>query len=253
MTLPRPRLPSGYSPGWPPASLLGQVGEQDRDALLALGTTRRVAGGLPLIVEGDTGGCVYIVLSGFVKVVSDLPSGHQVVLVIRSKGEIIGELAALDGGLRSSSVLAAGRVVVRSIDSRRFRDFLQEHPPIADAVHRSVMAKLRTATRHAVAVSSASVLARLARTIELLADGYGRPDGAGVVLDLPVTQADLASLIGASDKGVRRSIRTLAGAGAIRNGYRHIEVCDAVLLHRFSEDSDEDEAGHGEQRSVAGS
>jgi CRP/FNR family cyclic AMP-dependent transcriptional regulator len=227
---------------WPSVSVLHQIDAVDRDALLSLGVTREFAGGLPIIVEGTAGSVVFIVLKGYVKVVGETAAGHQTVLAIRSRGEIVGELAVLDGGLRSSTVLAAGRLLVRAIDGGRFRAFLRERPQVADALQRSVMAKLRRATDLRVAVGSASVLARLARTIEHLAEGYGRPVTDGILIDLPVTREDLASLIGVSDKGVRRSIRTLTDADAILAGYRQVIIRDVGLLHSYA-DADTDADG----------
>ena len=63
-------------------------------------------------------------------------------------GSFVGELALLDGGLRSASVVAQGPVVTLAITGRRFRKLMQSEPSIAIGVAEELARRLRVA--HAI-------------------------------------------------------------------------------------------------------
>ncbi len=219
---------------WPARSFLGDLSDEVRAGLLRLGGPRTFARGAVIIAENDRGIEVYVIISGFVRVVNHTSSGEQAMIAIRTRGDVIGELAALDGKPRTSTALAASATKTRVIDGLAFRNFLAEHPVAADAVSRTVVAKLRTATRYRTETGKASVLTRVARVIEHLADSYGRPITGGVLIDVPLPQSDLAALAASSTKGITRAYRTLRDEGAIEVTYRRVLVRDPALLQRFA-------------------
>ncbi|MBX9392078.1 Crp/Fnr family transcriptional regulator [Streptomyces sp. TRM72054] len=156
----------------------------------------------------------------------------SVLLAVRGPGDLVGEFAAIDGGPRSASVIAAGTVSVRTIGGAEFRAFLRERPQAAEAVQRSITAKLRSATRYRIDTGGGSVTARVARTLDTLVRMYGRADAGCVRIDLPLTQGDLAALAGVSQAGVQRALRQLRAADAVATEYRGTVVRDVTALRR---------------------
>jgi CRP-like cAMP-binding protein len=223
--------------GWPARSLVGQLPDPLRDAFVRLGAVRVFGRGEVLIAEGAHTTEVYLIVIGFVRVLNHTADGDEAVIAIRTRGDLVGELAALDGQPRTSTVIAAGRTTVRVIDAPLFRAFAHEHARVGDAVARSVVAKLRTATRYRVETGRAAVLTRVARVLEHLVDGHGRMTTDGLRIDVPLPQCDVASLVGTSEKGVSRAYEELRRAGAILVAYRHVTVRDLEQLHRFADGS----------------
>ncbi|MCD0451269.1 cyclic nucleotide-binding domain-containing protein [Actinocorallia sp. API 0066] len=113
-----------------------------------------------------TGGCV--------KIVGVTPGGSAALLALRTGGDLVGELAALDGGPRSASALTARATPARLLSAEEFTHFLRDDPAASLAVHRSVAAKLRAATEYRVSFGGV-------REMRLLATGYRRL----VLLDRP--------------------------------------------------------------------
>ena len=206
-----------------------------RDDFLRLGSQRLFPRGHVVISESAHTSEVYIVLSGFLRVLNHSYAGDQAMIAIRTRGDLIGELAAMDGKPRTSTVIAASRTLVRVVDAPRFRSFAAQHPVVGDAIARSVVGKLRSATRYRVETGQATVLTRVARVLEHLGDGYGRPVSGGILIDVPLSQRDLASLVGTSEKGVYRAYGELKQAGVIEVAYRRIVIREFAKLHRYAD------------------
>lgn len=220
---------------WPARSLIADLPARLREEFLRLGSPRIYQRGQVIIAEGDRTTELYIILAGFVRVVNHTHAGSQAMMAIRTRGDLIGELAALDGKPRTSTVIAASPTSVLVIDAPMFQAFASRYPTFSDALSRSVVAKLRTATRYRAETGQATVLTRVARVLEHLGDGYGRPVSRGLVIDIPLPQHDLASLVGASEKSVQRAYNTLRSAGVIAASYRMTTILDMALLRRYAD------------------
>ncbi|WP_314174765.1 Crp/Fnr family transcriptional regulator [Streptomyces winkii] len=217
---------------WPPHSLLGGLPPDEREDLLRLGSVQRFGAGETMLVEGDRDSRdVYVLLKGAVKVVGNTEDGTAVLLSIRADGDLLGELASLDGSPRLAGVVTIRTCTVRRIGQQAFLGFLRTHPGASLAVSRSVSAKLRNATWHRVEYGSAPVPVRLARLLIQLATQHGEPADEGTAIRLPLTQTELAALAGAREPTVQRALRALRQEGAIGIGYRRIVVHDWAALH----------------------
>ena len=222
------------APRWPSGSLLGALTPSQQRNLIGLGTQHTVDRGEILIHEGAGDRTVYLLLRGAVKVVSTSAAGCSVLLAVRLEGDVVGELAALDDLPRSATVVAAARTTYRRIGHEDFTAHLVGDPALNVLVHRSVVAKLRQATRMRSDTNSASTLVRLARVLTQLGDRYGRPTLAGRLLDLHLTQAELAGLIGIGEASVERALKELRRRGLVQTSYRQVVLRDVARLRKLA-------------------
>ncbi|MBW1597404.1 Crp/Fnr family transcriptional regulator [Streptomyces sp. JJ38] len=192
------------------------------------------------MLQGHLDNEVYLLAAGYVRVVGDTASGRTVLLALRTRGDLVGELAALDGGPRSASVLAATPVLAHSISRFEFLRFLRAHPEAAESVQRSVTRKLRMATRHRMETGSAPVLVRICGVLEGLVATHGRPTDEGVQLDVPLSQLDLAMLAGASLPSVQRAAADLRRRGILSTGYLRLVVRDVEALRALAQTAGEE-------------
>lgn len=220
---------------WPHGTLLWTCQPDERAALLALGTRRHFSPGETVIHEGDTTTEVTLLIDGCTKVLGDTADGQRVLLAIRVAGDLVGELAALDDRPRSATVTAVTPVTGRVIAQRAFLRLLDERPELARLVHRSVADKLRMATRHRVDVGRTAPVLRLARLLAQLAAAHGRPTSRGVLIDVPISQTELAALVGTSEPSVQRALKHLREGGAVHTGYRQLTVVDRDLMLSLAE------------------
>ncbi|WP_067821764.1 Crp/Fnr family transcriptional regulator [Actinomadura kijaniata] len=217
---------------WPTSSLVAGLGAATRAALLGLGTARRFAPGHRIIEEGTTSTFVVLLRAGFVKIRGRLEDGRQALLAIRTRGDLVGELAALDGGPRSGTVTACSHVEANVIPQGDFVRLLCLRSDAALELHRMLAYRLRQANRRRLDFAGCAAGVRVARVLVELAEIYGRPTPRGTVCDLRVTQLELADLGGTSEKTVQTVLHQLREAGVLDTGYRRIEVFDMPTLHR---------------------
>ena len=221
----------GAKRDWPEGSLLNVLPATARERLLLLGVqVRYPALGRILFRQGDRSRHVVIVLSGVVKVTGQVPGGPDALLAIRMQGEAVGEFAAVDQLPRSATVTTCGTVVARVIQSEDFLDCLRRDPEISHAVNKSIVAKMRIASARRIDFAGCDVPTRVARVLHQLAMTYGTRDGNRSVISWPLTQPELASLVGGSHPAVHRALRRLRETGVVSTGYRTITVLDLNRL-----------------------
>src|SRR5260370_12318581 len=128
------------------------------------------------------------------------------VLALRGPGDVIGELATDLGGYRTATVRALMPVHALLVTADRCNGFLEAHPA-ASRVYRRVMAErqheLGQNLRTRMESSGAQ---RLARLLLDLAARCGRITEHGVMLEVPLSQTDLASWVGVSRATVTRAL-----------------------------------------------
>lgn len=217
---------NGYS-GWKPRSFLAELPAASRQSLLNAGTGRDFPAGHTFIHEGGPDTVVYMLLSGAVKVTCAAERAEEgtALLAIRVAGDIVGELAAVDGGPRTATVTTAGAVRVREIASQTFRDLRAADPVLSDLFTRSVTAKLRTATSRRVDFTAFDAQTRFARVLAYLADHYGTSTPAGRLIASGVTQRELATLAAVDITTVERALRKWRREGTIApGGYRQLAI-----------------------------
>ncbi|MEQ0565594.1 Crp/Fnr family transcriptional regulator [Amycolatopsis sp. NEAU-NG30] len=221
---------SGDQAAFPRGSFLAGLPPKSGSALLTLGTAREFAPETVLLREGDTSTHVLLLLDGCVKITATTPEGQLALLAIRVGGDLVGELAAMDGQPRIATVTTAGHVRARTIGQAEFRRCLAATPEIGLAVSSSVGAKLRWATRRRVDFGSREVKVRLARVLLELAASYGIAAGRHIELGVALTQPELAALVGAAEPTVHRALAVLRRENIVETGYRRLCVRDRARL-----------------------
>lgn len=216
------------APFWP---LLGDL---DRSALRAEGRTVSYADKAPLCLEGEPSTHVFIVMSGWVKITSADSAGRELLAGLRGPGDLVGELAGEVTGYRTATVRAIGTVRALLMAAARFDGYLDSHPAAARA-YRKAMASHQLASyqgRRDQALSSGAQ--RLARVLLDLTERHNVASGPGSAAALPLSQEDLASLIGASRATVTRTLHDWRSRGAVRTGQRHVTILDDTILRRVA-------------------
>ncbi len=202
---------------------LDAIGERAASALAFEQTTRRWPAGSVLFHEGDRADRVFVLREGRVKLVATEANGVETVLAVRQPGDVVGELAAIDGHHRSASAVALTAVTASVVTADRFRSVLEQEPAAAMAMLQVLAARLREAELRRAEHGALDTLQRLARRLVELAH-----DGTVAGLN----QDDLAALIGASRESVAKALQTLRAAGLVRTGRRSVEVLDIDGLRR---------------------
>ena len=120
---------------WPQGSLVARLAEVERAALLSAGTAVKFDDDDILVLQGDVGDGLYVLTGGMVKVTVAAETGIETMLAVRSRGDLIGEFAVLDGMPRTATARAVGTVGAVRISRSAFAAFGQRYPGRAGHHH----------------------------------------------------------------------------------------------------------------------
>ncbi|MFD7660953.1 Crp/Fnr family transcriptional regulator [Actinosynnema sp. NPDC059797] len=219
----------------PDRGLLGRLGGGVADAMLALGSPVTYAPGDVVFREGDADGHVVLLLRGAVKVRAIDQAGDPALLAVKSAGDLVGEMSALDGKPRSATVIACGEVGARLIRQFEFRMFLVDHVEVLVELFRDAADQVRWANRLRQAVPRHAE-PRIALVLVHLVQRHGRSaPGGGWGLDLPLTNVELASIAGMKPRTAEKAFGGLRDAGVLVTGTRRVvHVPDLDRLKRIA-------------------
>ena len=216
-------------------AFLDAIDDEQRAWLHQRGVVRTFAAGSALFLEHERSTRVLVLLSGRVKIASTSEDGRERVLAFRGAGEVLGELSAIDGRPRSATVTAIEPVEALAVSAGDFRAFLEDSPRVTLYLLGKLVARLREADRKRAEFGASDTIGRVAARLVELARDYGREQpGGGVLIDLPITQEELASWVGSSREGVNKALHTLRSLGWVDVERRQFTVLDLDALQRRS-------------------
>lgn len=219
---------------WPKSSLMASLGAGERSALLGVGRAVQFNDDGILVLQGESGDALYVLTGGMVKVIVAAESGMETTVAVRSRGDLIGEFAVLDGMPRTATARAVGTVGAVRIGRASFLAFGDRYPAVLGTVTRSLVAKMRAATERHAAERTWGARERLAKVIYELAANYGESAGGGdVVIPLPLTQMELGELAGVAVSTTERVLAEFRKKGVIATGYREIAVRNMDFLENI--------------------
>jgi len=197
--------------------------------------TRRFRRAEVIFHLGDPGDALFIVMSGGIKISLPSDTGDEAILATLHSGDVFGELALLDGAPRSATATAIEATETLVLPRAQFRELIATEPAVRDALLASIAGELRRLTNHVEELHFLDITGRLASRLSRLAlDGGKRlPDGS-IRLAAPLTQGDLAAMIGCTRQSVNKLLGIFTDDGLIRLDRDSIVVLDLEALGRAS-------------------
>ncbi|HEX4207174.1 MAG TPA: Crp/Fnr family transcriptional regulator, partial [Ktedonobacteraceae bacterium] len=132
------------------------------------------------------------------------PDGQEISLVVFGKGECFGELALLDGEPRSADATALERVECYTLQRSDFHKAIMKNPKIAIQILEVLSKRLRKTDKQVEDLIFLDVYGRVAKKLLELAEEHGIQVENGVMIDVRLTQQELASMVGASRESVNK-------------------------------------------------
>ncbi len=206
----------------------------DRAALHALGRACAFRAGDILRTEGEETTDVLVLAGGWVKVLSVTRQHREMVLALRGPGEIIGELAGSFTGHRTATIAALTPVHALVVTHETFSGFLDSSPG-ADRAYRLTLAqRWHQAAGMLRSRSLDNGAQRLAGLLLDLAARHGTPAGSGTAIILPLSQDEIASLIGTSRATVTRALGSWRRRNLISAARHQITINNTTQLRRLA-------------------
>jgi CRP-like cAMP-binding protein len=196
---------------------------------------RRFRRGEVIFHQGDPGDALFIVMTGAIKIMLPSDTGDEAILATLRPGDVFGELALLDGAPRSATATTLEATETLILPRDQFRELLATEPAIRDALLAAIAGELRRLTNHVEELHFLDITGRLASRLARLAaeSGTTLPDGS-IRLRSPLTQGDLAAMIGCTRQSVNKLLGMFTDDGLIRLDRDNIVVLDLDRLLQAS-------------------
>jgi CRP/FNR family transcriptional regulator, cyclic AMP receptor protein len=177
--------------------------------IVAASAVRPLVRGDVLFQEGDEAGELFLMLRGRVAIAISNPIDHrETVVSLMETGDLFGELALLDSGPRSAMARALEPTEVLAIPYAVTRDALTSNPQMLWGVTRLLAQRLRVMDEVLADSVFLDVTGRTAKRLLELSEGADE-------FILPVTQEELAGMVGASRERVNKAIASFIRLGWI--------------------------------------
>jgi len=206
--------------------------DEEQRVLWSLGRDKEYPPGATICVEGDPATHVFILLDGWVKVLSAAADGREPTLALRGAGEVVGEVAGETTGHRNATMQAIVTTRALIVGYERFTAFLDTHRGGGRAYRHAIMGRWQEAEAMLRLHAITSGPQRLAGLLLGLAERLGGQTGGVVEIALPLSQEELASLAGTSRATVARALDGWRRRGLIRTGLRRITLTDLTGLRQ---------------------
>lgn len=177
---------------------------------------RTFAAGDAIFYEGDTGHTCHIIAQGKVRVYVIGEDGRELSISLLGPGEIIGEMALFDAMPRSAGVEAMEATTTLELHQDVLLHGLERSPTLALSLLRALSTRLRNTTEEAEGLATLMVADRLLLRLRRLSKWAGQPTADGVRITVPLTQQELAALVGTSRESVNRALAGLRKQGKVR-------------------------------------
>ncbi|AXB48856.1 hypothetical protein A4R43_28000 [Amycolatopsis albispora] len=203
-----------------PATFWGALEQPDRQALAVAGALCSYPRPATLCREGEGADGVFVLYGGLVEVFRADSSGNRTVIARRGPGEIVGDMAAVDGGPVSATVQVLRQVRALVVPAVRFAALCRERPRIAWPVLTNAVARLRDSDLH----RHQHRFDTRRRTVQCLLDLARVESRSGELVTIRLTQRELADMVLASLVSVTRVLEELRRREVVTTGRGRISV-----------------------------
>ena len=211
------------------SALLGSLPEPALERLVRRGQWRQVRKSEVLCWRGDPGDSAMLILSGGVKVSNTSLDGREIGLNFLSVGDLVGEIAALDGRERTATVTAIDNSEVFVIYRESLLEILASNPDATSELLQVLCERLRTATA-LIEDGAHEMQGRLARGLLRLGLQHGTQLKDRVRINLRLSQAELGNYVGLSRPNVSRQLTRLKELGLIEMDGSTVVILDEPQL-----------------------
>jgi len=209
--------------------LLAELPEEMRVSLAEKGTEHILDKGDLLFQQGDPSDTLFVVLDGQVAVATRSNDGRESLVAVLESGGVFGDMGMFDGEPRSADARALDDSRVLGIPYTDVRAALEARPELLWVVARVLAQRLRATDE---ALADAVFLDVPARTAKRLLELAGDSDA----VDVPMTQEDLAGLVGASRERVNKALSLFLRVGWLeQRGRGSYRILDRAALEQRAE------------------
>jgi CRP-like cAMP-binding protein len=200
------------------------LGDVELKRLASIARLTALPTGSILFHQGDGSDGLYVITSGIVRIYLTSEDGREATINLSEEGEVIGEMALLDGLSRSAGAAALTTTELIYIPREPFLALLESSGHLARQIILTLCERLRATNAQVDQAIFHDLRHRLLVLLRQIALLHGRLEGDMAVVELDLTQGTLAQMLGASREAVNKHLRALAREGCIAVVGHKIEI-----------------------------
>ncbi|XZG71410.1 Crp/Fnr family transcriptional regulator [Chitinibacteraceae bacterium HSL-7] len=168
---------------------------------------------------------MYAVIRGRLKVTRSSDGGREATLAILEAGEVFGELAMLDGGMRSATVETLEACELLVLRRNVVMHYLEGNPRVMRALISALCQRLRSADDLVHDLMFLNLPERLSKLLRQYAASHGiTGDDGSVLIDFKLSQGEMANLVGASRESVNKQLAAWSETSVLALEQGHIRL-----------------------------
>jgi CRP/FNR family cyclic AMP-dependent transcriptional regulator len=175
--------------------------------------------------EGAEANELFVVDNGRIAIANRSPDGRESVVALMESGDLFGELPLFDGEARSAEARALEPSELISVPYPALHTILRARPELLWGVVALLARRLRSTD---AALADSFFLDVTGRTAKRLLELAGESDR----FVMPLTQEELAAMVGASRERVNKAIAAFVRLGWLTQAERQYRITDRVQLER---------------------
>ncbi|MEM8936077.1 MAG: Crp/Fnr family transcriptional regulator, partial [Pseudomonadota bacterium] len=187
--------------------------------------------------QGDESDCLFILLSGRVKISVHSEAGKETVLAFMGQNDVLGEMGVFDGAPRSAAATAMDETRALQLFRADVISFLERNPAVALQVIATLSERLRDTNVLLEDIATLPAGPRLARALLRLGDLYGKADQKGAItIDLKISQSNLGAHAGLMRENVNRQLKSWESDGLVTSQAGVITLLDPERLRAIGDE-----------------
>jgi len=210
---------------WP---ILNVLSDDERRALMSVARRRKFARNEVIFHEGDPGDTLHLVAKGHVAIRVTTPLGDVATVRVLRASEFFGELAVISPAPRNATAVAIDAAETLAIHRAEFEVLRDDHPAMERVLVEALVTEVRRLAVQLLDALYVSVEKRVWRRLAELAAVFGDGDGTTI----PLTQEDLAQVVGTTRPTINRLLREGEEAGIVAVTRGKVEITDITALAR---------------------
>jgi CRP-like cAMP-binding protein len=183
-----------------------------------------------IFTEAEAGACLYVVMSGRVKIFGSSSQGRSKTFAYLEPGDFFGEMSLIDEEVRSASASALDDSVLIMLKSDDYRKLMLSRPTIALAVLNTLSSRLRKANKEIEGLSFNNVLGRIAQILLDLSNRYGEKKDNGILIGMALSHKELAEMAGTAREVISRVISKFRRMGCVSFQDNRLTITDPEKL-----------------------
>ena len=203
--------------------LLADFAGEEIDLIARSADQRQLRRGDVLFGQGAQAHELFVVLSGRIAIVNKAADGRESMMALMEPTDVFGEMPLFDGRPRSAEARALEPSEVVAIPYGPVRSIYEKRPQLLWRLVALLSARLRTMDE---ALADSVFLDVTGRTAKRLLELAGSADE----FTLPVTQEELAGMVGASRERVNKAIASFLRLGWLEQSDRRYRIADRDQL-----------------------